>query len=159
MWVANFASVRTNLKSSAIEATIPRFLRYLRVERDASPLTIKSYAEDLEALHEYLLDSFKRSPRVGEIDTTDLRGYVAAVNEAGYAKSTVSRRLASMRSFFRFAQREKLVDNNPAKPLRNPRRNRHLPHFLSTADLDKLLKCPPANTALGLRDRAILETM
>lgn len=142
-----------------MEKTIPRFLRFLKVERDASELTIKSYAEDLIALKEYLHDSFQRDARVGEVTTIDLRGYVSALNEAGYAKSTVSRRLASMRSFFRFAQREKLIDSNPAKPLRNPRRNRHLPHFLSSAELKRLLTAPPASEPLGLRDRAILETM
>lgn len=142
-----------------MEATIPKFLRFLKVERDASELTVKSYREDLTALHEYLVESFEREPRVGEITTIDLRGYVAAVNEAGYAKSTVSRRLASMRSFFRFAQREKLVESNPAKPLRNPRRNRHLPHFLSTTELKKLLGAPCKDSPLGLRDRAILESM
>ena len=138
---------------------IGRFLQYLAVERNASELTIKSYREDLTALYEYLLESFQRDFRVGEVTTSDLRGYVAAVNEAGYAKSTVSRRLASMRSFFRFAQREKAIDHNPAKPLRNPRRSRHLPHFLSTVELKKLLATPPSDHPLGLRDRAILETM
>ena len=142
-----------------MQQDITRFLRYLKVERDASELTIKSYREDLVALHEYLLDSFERTVRVGEITTVDLRGYVAAVNEVGYAKSTVARRLASMRSFFRFAQREKLIDHNPAKPLRNPRRSRHLPHFLSTKELETLLKTPPEGKPMGLRDRAILETM
>lgn len=142
-----------------MEKTITRFLRFLKVERDASDLTIKSYREDLIALHDYLVDSFERQIRVGEITTMDLRGYVAAVNEAGYAKSTVSRRLASMRSFYRFAQREKLIDHNPAKPLRNPRRSRHLPHFLSSSELKKLLSTPPKDHPLGLRDRAILETM
>lgn len=148
-----------SLPPSSFQQSVARFLRFLKVERDASELTIKSYREDLTALHEYLVDSFEREPRVGELTTADLRGYVAAVNEAGYAKSTVSRRLASMRSFFRFAQREKLVDANPAKPLRNPRRSRHLPHFLSTSDLKKLLNAPPKQEPLGLRDRAILETM
>ena len=142
-----------------MEETTARFLRYLKVERDASELTIKSYSEDLAALNEYLVDSFGRAVRVGEVTTIDLRGYVSAVNEAGYAKSTVSRRLASMRSFFRYAQREKLVDNNPAKPLRNPRRNRHLPHFLSSEELKKLLNTPSHKEPLGIRDRAILETM
>ena len=126
-----------------MEKTIKRFLRFLKVERDASELTIKSYREDLIALHEYLVDSFEREVRPGEVTTIDLRGYVAAVNEAGYAKSTVARRLASMRSFYRFAQREKLIDHNPAKPLRNPRRSRHLPHFLSSPELKKLLSTPP----------------
>ena len=142
-----------------MDTTIQRYLRFLTVERDASELTVKSYREDLLALHEYLVESFGRSVRVGEISTVDLRGYVGAINEAGYAKSTVSRRLASMRSFFRFAQREKLIDHNPAKPLRNPRRSRHLPHFLSSEELGKLLTTPSKQSSAGLRDRAILETM
>ena len=142
-----------------MQTAIDRFLRFLQVERDASELTIKSYKEDLIALHDYLTDSFERAIRVGEITTVDLRGYVAAIGEAGYSKSTVARRLASMRSFFRFAQREKLIDHNPAKPLRNPRRARHLPHFLSSAQLKQLLSTPPKDEPLGLRDRAILETM
>lgn len=142
-----------------MKTTVQRFLRFLQVERDASELTLKSYREDLIALEDYLEESFERPARVGEITTIDLRGYVAAVSEAGYAKSTVSRRLASMRSFFKFAQREKLVDHNPAKPLRNPRRSQHLPHFLSSSELNKLLGAPSKASKLGLRDRAILETM
>ena len=142
-----------------MEKTVTRFLRHLKVERDASDLTIKSYHEDLIALTEYMTESFGRPARVGELTTVDLRGYVAALTEAGYSKSTISRRLASMRSFFKFAQREKLIDNNPAKPLRNPRPGRHLPHFLSTTQLKKLLATPPAGEPMGKRDRAILEVM
>jgi integrase/recombinase XerC len=67
--------------------------------------------------------------------------------------------LASLRSFFRFAQREGLADSNPAKPLRNPRPDRRLPHFLTTDEIGRLLDTPPAGTDMGLRDRAILETM
>jgi integrase/recombinase XerC len=142
-----------------MQTDISRFLRYLAVERNASPLTIKSYREDLEALREYLAESTSREPAVAAITVLDLRGYVAAVTEAGYAKSTVSRRLASMRSFFRFAQREGLTNGNPAKPLRNPRRARPLPHFLSSRELRGLLNAPPRDEPLGRRDRAILETM
>jgi integrase/recombinase XerC len=89
----------------------------------------------------------------------DLRGYVAALHEAGYAKTSIARRLASLRSFFRFAQREGLADSNPAKPLRNPRPDRKLPHFLSTEEIGRLLDAPPEDKPSGLRDRAILETM
>ncbi|MCA9146604.1 MAG: tyrosine recombinase XerC [Planctomycetales bacterium] len=142
-----------------MKTAIPRFLRYLQVERNASELTIKSYREDFEALVEYLTEAFGHEPTPGEITPIDLRGYVGALHEAGYAKASVSRRLASLRSFFRFAQREELVDSNPAKPLRNPRRDRTLPHFLSTDEIGQLLDAPPANEPLGLRDRAILETM
>lgn len=142
-----------------MQSAVDRFLRFLRVERNASELTIKSYREDLTALVEYLQDSCEGVPTPGQLTTRDLRGYVSALHEAGYAKSTVARRLASLRSVFRFAQREGLVDSNPAKPLRNPRHTRPLPHFLSTAQLRQLLSAPPASEDLGLRDRAILEIM
>ena len=142
-----------------MQAATARFLRYLHVERNASPLTIKSYREDLEALLEYFADDAGAVPRPNAITTLDLRSYVAALTEAGYAKTSIARRLASLRSFFRYAQREGLTDENPAKPLRNPRKNRKLPHFLSHDEIDQLLQAPPQDTAAGLRDRAILETI
>ncbi len=109
-----------------------RFLRYLQVERNASDLTIKSYREDLTALIEFLAGDNAAAPKPSEITPLDLRQYVSALHEAGYAKSSVARHLASLRSFFRFAQREGLAEQNPAKPLRNPRPDRKLPHFLTT---------------------------
>jgi integrase/recombinase XerC len=80
------------------------------------------------------------------------------MHEAGYAKTSISRRLASLRTFFKFAQREGLATSNPAKPLRNPRRDRKLPHFLSNEEIGQLLEAPPPAQTMGLRDRAILET-
>jgi integrase/recombinase XerC len=139
---------------------IDRFLRHLQVERNVSPLTLKSYREDLLDLEADLIESGGgKSPEAGDITTRDLRGWAARLTEAGYAKSTIARRLASVRSFFRFGQREGWVEINPAKPLRNPRQSRTLPHFLTTDELGQLLDAPPANSKLGLRDRAMLETM
>jgi integrase/recombinase XerC len=143
-----------------MQTSTSRFLQYLRVERGASDLTIKSYREDLEALIEYLLDSHGgRLPHPGRLSTLELRGYVGALHEADYSKATIARRLASLRSFFKFGQREGWVDENPAKPLRNPRLGRSLPHFLSTEEVARLLSAPPADDAAGLRDRAMLETV
>lgn len=142
-----------------MNVSIGRFLRYLDVERNASPHTIKSYREDLTSLNEYLSESAGMSITPDKITPLDLRGYVSALHEAGYAKTSVSRRLASLRSFFRFAQREGLATENPAKPLRNPRPDRKLPHFLSTDEIGKLMDAPPRGKPMGLRDRAIFETM
>ncbi len=143
-----------------MRTSVSRFLQYLRVERNASELTIKSYREDLLALGEYLEEAYGGvCPAPGLVTVLDLRGYVAALHTAGYAKSTIARRLASLRSFFRFGQREGWAKTNPAKPLRNPRKARSLPHFLSTEDLGRLFAAPPADEPLGLRDRAILETL
>ena len=142
-----------------MRAAIARFLRYLQVERNASDLTIKSYREDLTALIEFLCDARGAAPAPRDITPLDLRQYVSALHQAGYAKSSVARHLATLRSFYRFAQREGLVDQNPAKPLRNPRPDRKLPHFLTTDEIARLLNAPPSDEPLGLRDIAILETM
>jgi integrase/recombinase XerC len=142
-----------------MHSAISQFLRFLSVERNAAELTQKSYREDLSSLAEYLTQAYGHAPEPREITPLDLRGYVSALHEAGYAKTSVARRLASLRTFYKFAQREGLADSNPAKPLRNPRPDRKLPHFLSTDEVGKLLVAPPATTSMGLRDRAILETM
>lgn len=143
-----------------MDEAIRRFLQYLSAERNASPLTLKSYREDLEVLRAYLAQSYgQHLPQLGDLTTLDLRGYTAYLHNAGYAKSTISRRLASLRSFFRFGNREGWCEENPAKPLRNPRRSRKLPHFLSSEELTMLLEAPPADEPMGLRDRSILEVM
>ncbi len=142
-----------------MQQAIDRFLRYLRVEKNASDYTIKAYREDLFCVKDFLVESFGSSPSLREIGVPELRGYVAALGEAGYAKSSVSRHLATMRSFFRFCRRDGLIENDPAKPLRNPRPDRKLPHFLSNDEVGRLLETPSGATPLGLRDRAMLETM
>jgi integrase/recombinase XerC len=143
-----------------MHTAIARFLQFLAVERNASNYTVKSYREDLTTLAEYLAQAHGgRAPGPGVVTVFDLRGYVAALHEASYAKTTIARHLASLRSFFRFGQREGWAKTNPAKPLRNPRKGRSLPHFLSADDLGRLFEAPPAEQPMGLRDRAILETM
>lgn len=142
-----------------MQDTIKRYLRYLKVERNASEYTIKSYREDLLSLADYLTESLGSCPEPSRIDPLMLRNYVAAMHEAQYARTSIARRLASMRGLFKFAQREGLVDQNPAKPLRNPRPHRKLPHFLTTDEIQTLLSAPDSNAVMGLRDQAIFETM
>jgi integrase/recombinase XerC len=138
---------------------IDRFLRYLDVERNSSNLTIKSYREDLEMLSYFLAYDDGSLPAPREVTSQDLRQYVAAMSEAQYARSSISRRLATLRSFYRFCQRQGYTDNNPAKPLRNPRKQRSLPHFLSTEEVAKLILAPDTDTPMGKRDQAVFETM
>jgi integrase/recombinase XerC len=142
-----------------MRSQIGQFLQYLRVERGASPHTLKGYREDLHALAEYLADGDGQTPAPAGITMGELRGFVSALHEAGYAKSSISRRLASVRSFMRFGQREGWAKSNPAKALRNPRKSRKLPHFLSTDEVGKLLDAPKGTGAQAIRDRAILETL
>ena len=137
-----------------------RFLRYLQAEKNASDLTIQSYESDLEALTEYLYVLFdERIPAPAEVTTTQLRGYVAAMSEAKFASATILRRLASLRSFYRYGQRQGWVQKNPATPIPTPRADKRKVYPLSTVEVGKLLAAPPLSDPFGLRDRAMLETM
>lgn len=157
--VAQSSSATTNLLAGSYGQAVERFLTYLRVERNASEFTLKSYREDLIALAEFLAGENGPCPAPSQIAAADLRAYVSAMHDADYAKSTIARRLASLRSFFRFGQREQWSDGNPAKALRNPRKARKLPHFLTTDEIGRLLAAPAGSDAASIRDRAILEVM
>lgn len=140
-------------------STVTAFLRHLHVERNASDLTLKSYAEDFESFYDYLRERTGGVPEARDVTTGTLRGYVAYLHECQYARTTIARRLACLRSFFRYTTREGITDSNPAQALRTPRTGRKLPHFLTTEQIAQLLETPPANDPMGLRDRAIFETM
>ncbi len=110
-------------------------------------------------LADYLSQDGEKKVEPDAVTPSDLRTYVSALHEAGYDRSSIARKLASLRSFYRFAQRQKFASGNPAKPLRNPRASRKLPHFLTADEIKKLLNVPSPNEAAGIRDRAMLETM
>ena len=142
-----------------MQRQVAQFLKHLQMERGASPHTLKGYREDLIAAAEYFADETGASPDPGTITAVDLRGFLAALHDAGYAKTSIARKLASLRSFYKFGQREGWAATNPARALRNPRKGRSLPHFLTTDQIGALLAAPPAATPMGMRDRAMLETM
>jgi integrase/recombinase XerC len=142
-----------------MEQALAEFLRYLALEKNASAHTIKSYREDLHQA----CDSFKMQlgpePDLRRISTRHVRAYVAGLHDRKYAKTTIARRLAALRSWFRFLCRQGTLTTNPAEGLQGPRQDRTLPHFLTEKDLQRLLEAPRADHPLGLRDRAILETL
>jgi integrase/recombinase XerC len=143
-----------------MEEALAEFLRYLALEKNASAHTVKSYREDLTQA----LDFFRSRPggstlAPAQLTTRLLRAHLAWLHEQGYAKATVARRLAAVRSWCRFLCRQGLLSANPASGLRGPRQDKKLPHFIRREDMGRLLAAPPADTPLGLRDRAILETL
>jgi integrase/recombinase XerC len=144
-----------------MEEALAEFLRHLALEKNASAHTVKSYREDLTQA----LDFFRakmppgRPAQPAQLSPRLLRAYLAWLHEQGYAKSTVARRVAAVRSWCRFLCRQGTLASNPADGLRSPRQGKKLPHFLSAADLANLLQAPPADAPLGVRDRAILETL
>ena len=143
-----------------MEETLAEFLRHLALEKNASAHTVKSYREDLvQALDFFRSRLTGRMIQPAQLTTRLLRAYLAWLHEQGYAKTTMARRIAAVRAWCRFLCRQGLLAANPASGLRGPRQDKKLPRFLSEQDLARLIETPPADTPLGLRDRAILETL
>jgi integrase/recombinase XerC len=143
-----------------LNEALAEFLRHLALEKNASAYTVKSYREDLAqavTFFQQRLGSQLAGPE--RLTSRVLRAYLVWLHEQGYARSTVARRVAAVRSWCRFLCRQGTLTGNPADGLRSPRQDKKLPHFLSVDDLGQLLASPPGDTALGLRDRAILESL
>ena len=135
------------------------FIDHLRTERQASSHTIRSYEDDLEVYGRYLAEVQGEDADPTAVDPARLRRYSAWLASRGYAPSTIARRLASLRSFFRFLRREGLVDADPSAGLRNPKQAKRLPRLLRVDEVIRLLDSVPLETPAGIRDRAMLETL
>jgi integrase/recombinase XerC len=143
-----------------MEEALAEFLRHLGLEKNASAHTVKSYREDLSQALEFFRGKLAgHSLQPSLLTTRLLRAYLAWLHEQGYAKTTIARRVAAVRSWCRFLCRQGTLETNPAHGLRGPRQDKKLPHFLSEDDMNRLLTAPPADDPLGVRDRAILETL
>ncbi len=140
--------------------TIVAFLHHYRVERQASPHTLRSYEVDLELFERYLGQS-QTSEKIDPtaVDARRLRGYSAWLNGQGFAASTIARRLACIRSFYKFQRRGGIVLVDPSGGLRNPRQPKRLPKLLSVDQIVELLDAIDISVPLGLRDRTMFETL
>jgi integrase/recombinase XerC len=142
-----------------MDQALADFLRHLGLEKNASAHTVKSYREDLTQAVGFFRERAGASVRPNQMTTRLLRAFLAWLHDQGYARTTISRRVAAVRSWCRFLCRQGILDKNPADGLRGPKLDRKLPHFLNKADVEHLVAAPTADSGLGLRDRAILETL
>ena len=142
-----------------MDQALADFLRHLGLEKNASAYTVKSYREDLTQAVAFFRERVGPSVRPDQITTRLLRAFLAWLHDHGYARTTISRRVAAVRSWCRFLCRQGTLQKNPADGIRGPKLDRKLPHFLNKTDVNLLLASPTSDTGLGLRDRAILETL
>jgi integrase/recombinase XerC len=142
-----------------VNEALAEFLRHLALERNASEHTIKSYREDLTQAVEFFQTRGGAEISLTQVSSRQLRAYTVWLHEQQYAKSTVARRLAALRSWFRFLCRQGTLTNNPAEGLRTPRQEKKLPMFLTEEALGQLVTAPGKQTPMDLRDRAILESL
>ena len=140
-----------------MRSLLEQFLTYMRVARNASPYTVKNYRNDIGQFLDYCLDEEVGS--LAEVDRSLLRRYLAELEEAGYVKASVSRRVAELRSFGDYLVREQLLERNPFRLISAPRAPKRLPRYLTVREVEALLAVPDTSTPLGLRDRALIEVL
>ena len=144
--------------SASKDPLVKKFLNYLTVEKDDSPLTIINYEADICQFAQYMADKGKVL-EWSQISLLDIRGYLAAMHKEELARRTIARRISALRSFYRFLRREGVIKTNPFAKVRTPKLEKKLPVFLEEFEINLLLKMPDVTTLLGKRDRAILETL
>lgn len=141
-----------------IDEQLEQFTQHLRYERNMSEHTLRNYISDLGQFREHLAKIEKRDDLdAREIDRLTIREWMASLHAAGKKKTSIARKLASLRTFFQFLMREGVVDSNPAKMVATPRIERKLPNHLSIEDALRFIETPDTATDLGRRDRAIIE--
>lgn len=142
---------------------IDDFMKHLRYERNASEHTLRNYESDLVQFHDYIAPPGEQGARrevdLREIDHLTIREYMASLYEQKKKKSSIHRKVASLRTFFRYLCREAILEVNPAKLVASPRVERKLPNHLSIEQMIKFIETPEVDSVLGKRDRAMLELM
>jgi len=147
------------------------FINYLETERAFSPHTLRAYLLDLAQFCDYVTngpDSFDRDPEerppasleaLRRAGRNDIRAFLAHVQTAGGTPRTSARKLAAIRAAYRFYVRIGDLTDNPAQTVKSPKLARDLPDVLSIPEITALLAAPDTSQPLGIRDRAILETL
>jgi integrase/recombinase XerC len=159
-----------------MDSAVKQFLNYLRSVRNSSPHTIRSYESDLGQFLTFLTPPGTSLPPVQDVTHLMIREFVAHLHDMNLEKSSIARKLAAIRSFFKFAVREGLVVRNPARMVATPKLPKRIPAVLSAEDLNAFLDsvatgpvrgsgrrkggaAPDESRLMVRRDRAILEML
>ena len=139
-----------------ISTVISSYLMHVRVEKGLSANTISAYKRDLLKFDEF---ARKRKLTLESVGRDDLVDFLAGLYRLKLESRTVARQLVTLRNFFRFAQIQELIPEDPSINLESPKIRRHLPGYLRLEEVEKLLEQPDSKTPMGLRDRAMLEVL
>ena len=130
------------------------FLIYLEVEKNFSVHTIRAYNSDILSFLLWL-----DTTPIEQTDHTKLKDYLVFIQRFNYSKTTLSRKIAAIRTFYRFLYREKIIDTNPANSVHAPKKSKSLPKFLTGKEIEQILNNIQISTPAGYRNRTILELL
>ena len=136
---------------------LENFIKELEHKSNSSQHTLRAYKIDLNQFLSFM--NSENCPRLEDVNHLFLRKFLAFLRNQGYSKMTIARKLASLRSFYKFLCQKEIVEYNPAKAVRTPRHENKLPCFLNINEIESLLNTPEGKTPSELRDKAILETL
>src|SRR2546429_4855923 len=139
-----------------ITATISSFLTHVRVEKGLSSNTVSAYRRDLVKFDEF---ARKRKLSLEAVTRDALVDFLAGLYRQKLESKTVARHLVTLRNFFRFAQIQDLIPEDPSVNLESPKLRRSLPGYLRLEEVERVLSQPDVKTPLGLRDCAMLEVL
>ena len=136
-----------------------KFIDHLMYERNVSEHTLRNYRIDLESFANYLAPQDNMGSRseidVSKVDVITVRGYISSLYQGKKKKSSVARRLAAIRSFFKYLCQEKVIKENPAKLVASPKLEKKIPNSLTVEEVIKFLEVPERDSVLGKRDRVV----
>ncbi|HSG39429.1 MAG TPA: tyrosine recombinase XerC [Thermoanaerobaculia bacterium] len=142
---------------------IHQYLEHIQGERQLSPETLRAYEHDLTMFHEFLCRDFLgKEPdqvRPGDVDPLAVRSFLAAMTRMGLGKRSQGRTLSAVRSLFRYACREGILEANPAQGVKTPKAPKTLPRHLRPGEVESLIEAPSGDSPRDRRDRAILEVL
>lgn len=139
-----------------LSAPAEEFLSWLAVERGRAENTLRAYRRDLGSFENFLQ---KRHRKIAQAKESDVESYIHTLESDNAAPATVVRKLTAVRTFFRFAIDESLIDHDPTEAVARPKLPSHLPKALSEDEIKSLLSAVTGNDATALRDRAMLELL
>lgn len=140
-----------------IDEATGKFESHLSVERGVSANTVRAYVTDLSQFAEYLEQKTGSAPNVSEIGLVDVRGFLRAQVKRGLTDTSMLRKISSLRAFFAFLLRRKIIVVDPTIHLARPRKRRRIPPVISEDSIEKMMDIPESEGLIGFRDRAILE--
>ena len=137
-----------------MEKQINNFLEFLQKDKKLTENTLQSYKRDISQYENYIE---KNNLNYAEVDEDTIKGYLAYLQENGKKTSTVSRNLASIRSFYQYSVRVKDLKKDPTENVQSPKIEKRIPNVLSTKEVELLLEQPEDSDLKGIRDKAMLE--
>jgi integrase/recombinase XerC len=136
------------------------FLKFLELNRNVSPHTVRAYDSDLSQFIEHTAAGRgvqRRDLAPAALDREAIHGFLAAIHSSGQSRATAARKLAAIRTFLRYLRREEIIDNDPGALVGTPTQAVRMPAHLSETEMVRVLEAPEGDRPLGRRDRAILE--